>query len=113
MKYKQEYPNALTGSDPRAGTGSSVLTNKEILRITSLYFLTESFLSSIFIYFSNPNGFRPEYTKAPTDAPLLYSNFKYNNAFYPRAVVEKVGNLVRWQGKSLNYIPLPLISTPM
>ncbi|KAL6414184.1 Epoxide hydrolase [Ilyonectria robusta] len=84
-------------SDPRAGTAPSVLTHKEILRFTSLYFLTESFLSSVFIYSSNSNGFRPEYTKAPTDAPMLYSNFKYNNAFFPRAIVEKVGNLVRWQ----------------
>lgn len=32
---------------------------------------------------------------------MLYSNFKYNNAFFPRAVVEQVGNLVRWQGKLL------------
>ncbi|KAM0417085.1 hypothetical protein ACHAPT_012923 [Fusarium lateritium] len=81
-------------SDPRAGTGPSVLTHREILRFTSLYFLTESFLSSVFIYSSNPNGFRPEYTKAPTDAPMLYSNFKYNNVFFPRGLVDKVGNLV-------------------
>ncbi|KAJ4172165.1 hypothetical protein NW754_002353 [Fusarium falciforme] len=84
-------------SDPRAGTGPSALTHREILRFTSLYFLTETFLSSVFIYSSNPNGFRPEYTKAPTDAPMLYSNFKYNNAFFPRALVEKVGNLVYWK----------------
>ncbi|KAJ4315845.1 hypothetical protein N0V84_008179 [Fusarium piperis] len=84
-------------SDPRAGTGPSVLTYREILRFTSLFFLTETFFSSVFIYSSNPNGFRPEYTKAPTDAPMLYSNFKYNNAFFPRALVEKVGNLVYWK----------------
>ncbi|RYP64372.1 hypothetical protein DL771_008766 [Monosporascus sp. 5C6A] len=38
-----------------------------------------------------------EYTKAPTDAPMLYSNFKYNNVFFPRALVQKVGNLVHWK----------------
>ncbi|KAF4983050.1 hypothetical protein FZEAL_1450 [Fusarium zealandicum] len=84
-------------SDPRAGTGASVLTHREILRLTSLYFLTESFLSSLFIYSSNPNGFRSEYTKAATDAPMLYSNFKYNNVFFPQALVQKVGNLVYWK----------------
>lgn len=42
---------------------------------------------------------------------MLYSNFKYNNAFFPRAIVEKVGNLVRWQGKSLYRISLALIPT--
>ncbi|VUC34859.1 unnamed protein product [Clonostachys rosea] len=83
-------------SDPRAGTGPSVLTYKEILRFTSLYFLTETFLSSLFVYSSNPNGFRTEYSKASTDAPLLYSNFKYNNTFFPPAVVKKVGKLVYW-----------------
>ncbi|KAF4955648.1 hypothetical protein FSARC_11796 [Fusarium sarcochroum] len=84
-------------SDPRAGTNPSVLTHREILRFTSLYFLTKSFLSSMFIYSANANGFRPQYTKAPTDAPMIYSNFKYNNAFFPRAMVEKVGNLVYWK----------------
>ncbi|KAJ4245815.1 hypothetical protein NW762_013939 [Fusarium torreyae] len=92
-------------SDPRAGTDPSVLTHREILRFTSLYFLTESFLSSMFIYSANANGFRPQYTKAPTDAPLLYSNFKYNNAFFPRAVVEKVGNLVYWKGNFFDRRP--------
>ncbi|KAK7213929.1 hypothetical protein V2G26_021107 [Clonostachys chloroleuca] len=87
----------LDWSDPRAGTGPSVLTYREILRFTSLYFLTDSFLSSVFIYYSNPNGFRPEYSKASTDAPMLYSNFKYNNTFFPPAVVRKVGNLVYWK----------------
>lgn len=96
-----EMSNTTPGSDPRAGSEASVLTSKEILRFTSLYFLTDSFLSSVFIYFSNPTGFRPNYTKAPTDAPMLYSNFKYNNAFFPRALVERVGNLVFWKGKEI------------
>ncbi|KAJ7255910.1 hypothetical protein C8J57DRAFT_1651252 [Mycena rebaudengoi] len=37
------------------------------------------FLSSVWIYAQNPN-FKTVYTKAPTDAPLLFSQYKYNVA---------------------------------
>ncbi|KAJ7242630.1 hypothetical protein C8J57DRAFT_1243833 [Mycena rebaudengoi] len=37
------------------------------------------FLSSVWIYAQNPN-FKTVYTKAPTDAPLLFSQHKYNVA---------------------------------
>ncbi|KAL6857303.1 Alpha/Beta hydrolase protein [Trichoderma novae-zelandiae] len=83
----------LNWSDPRAGTGPSVLTHKEILTAVSLYYLTKSFNSAGFIYYQNQNGFATAYTKAQTDAPLLFSSFKYNVAFWPPALVKRAGNL--------------------
>jgi len=76
-----------------------VLDHAEILTSVSLFYLTKSFLSSAFIYAQNQNGFRAEYTKATTDAPLLFSAFKYNVAFWPPAKVAQVGNLVKYQSK--------------
>ncbi|KAH7310608.1 Alpha/Beta hydrolase protein [Stachybotrys elegans] len=84
-------------SDPRAGTPPSVLNHQEILRSTALYFLTKSFTSSAFIYFQNPGGFRSDYVQPPTDAPLLFSSFKYNVGFWPAQMVRRVGNLVYYQ----------------
>ncbi|KAJ4864059.1 alpha/beta hydrolase fold domain-containing protein [Trichoderma breve] len=87
-------------SDPKAGTSPSVLTHNEILRIISLYYLTKSILSSGYIYFQNPlgqTGFRYNYTRARTDAPMLFSAFKYNVHYWPRALAETVGNLVLYR----------------
>ena len=75
----------------------SVLNNNEILLSVSLYYLTHSFLSSVYIYYQNPNGFKSSYTKAQTDAPLLFSAFQYNIAFWPQQLVQKVGNLVLYR----------------
>jgi pimeloyl-ACP methyl ester carboxylesterase len=86
-------------SDPRRGTAPSTLTDNEILRSISLYYLTRSFISSGFIYAQNAGGFNPNYTKANTDAPMLYSAFKYNIGFWPPALVAKVGNLVSYKSK--------------
>ncbi|KAJ7259015.1 Alpha/Beta hydrolase protein [Mycena rebaudengoi] len=84
-------------SDPRAGTPPSVLTNTAILTSVTLYYLTQSFLSSVWIYAQNPNFFKTVYTKAPTDAPLLFSQYKYNVALWPVEYVAKVGNLVSYK----------------
>ncbi|KAH7310904.1 Alpha/Beta hydrolase protein [Stachybotrys elegans] len=84
-------------SDPRAGTAPSVLTTNEILRSVSLYYLTGTFTSSLYIYHQNPHGFGTEYIKARTDAPMLFSAFKYNVAFWPQKLVAKVGNLVYYR----------------
>ncbi|KAK3368428.1 Alpha/Beta hydrolase protein [Podospora didyma] len=84
-------------SDPRAGSSPSVLDHTELLTGVSLYYLTKSFVSSAFIYAQNQNGFRAQYTKATTDAPLLFSAFKYNVGFWPPAKVAEVGNLVKYQ----------------
>jgi len=65
----------------------------------SLYYLTGTFVSSVYMYAQNPNGFKLEYTKANTDAPMIYSQFKYNVAFWPPAKVAQVGNLVLYKSK--------------
>ncbi|KAH8900004.1 alpha/beta-hydrolase [Thozetella sp. PMI_491] len=83
----------IAWSEPQAGTPPSVFTHNEMLCLISLYFLTRTFLSSVYIYFQNPEGFRTTYTKARTDAPMLFSAFRHD-AFYHRSVVEQVGNLV-------------------
>ncbi|KAJ6621487.1 Alpha/Beta hydrolase protein [Mycena sp. CBHHK59/15] len=83
-------------SDPRAGTPPSVLNNTAILTSVSLYFLTESFLSSVWIYAQNPQALRTVYTTAATDAPLLFSQYEYNTGIWPKEYVEKVGNLVSY-----------------
>ncbi|PVH93144.1 alpha/beta-hydrolase [Periconia macrospinosa] len=84
----------ISWSDPRQGTGPSLLTHNEILRSVSLFYLTNSFLSSVFTYFQNPTTFTTVYTKAKTDAPMLFSAFQYNVGFWPPALLEKIGNLV-------------------
>ncbi|RDW61068.1 hypothetical protein BP6252_12451 [Coleophoma cylindrospora] len=87
----------INGSDPRAGTGGSLLNSNEILLSVSLYYLSQCFVSSVYIYAQNPGGFSTNYTKARTDAPLLFSAFKYNIGFWPPALVAKVGNLVSYR----------------
>ncbi|KAJ6507188.1 Alpha/Beta hydrolase protein [Mycena vitilis] len=84
-------------SDPRAGTPPSVLDNTAILTSVSLYYLTDSFLSSVWIYAQNPAGFKTVYTEALTDAPLLFSQYEYNVGFWPQEYVAKVGNLVSYK----------------
>ncbi|KAG5746814.1 hypothetical protein H9Q70_010488 [Fusarium xylarioides] len=89
--------NLIAWSDPRAGTPPSVLDHNEMLKTVALYYLTKSFASSVYIYYSNPTGFMTNYTKAETDAPLLFSAFKYNPGFWPRELVGRVGNLVSYK----------------
>ncbi|KAF7342274.1 putative epoxide hydrolase [Mycena venus] len=85
------------GPTPRAGTPPSVLTNTAILTSISLYYLTDSFLSALWMYALNANGFPSEYTKAPTDAPMLFTQYQYNVGFWPEQYIAKVGNLVSYK----------------
>lgn len=93
------FISLLLGSDPQFGVYPSTLTNNTILTQVSLYYLTQTIISSGFIYAQNQNGFKTTYSKANTDAPLLYSFFKYNIGYWPREWVEQVGNLVRYTGE--------------
>ncbi|KAJ7205254.1 Alpha/Beta hydrolase protein, partial [Mycena pura] len=88
--------NIMRWSDPRAGTGPSQLNSTTLLTMISLYYLTESFPSSLLIYGANPTAFSPVYTKASTDAPMLFSQHKYNVAYWPKEFLAKVGNLVSY-----------------
>lgn len=93
----------LPGSDPRAGTAPSVLNSTAILTGVSLYYLTNSFLSSVWIYALYPTALSTVYTKAPTDAPMLFSQYEYNTGLWPEEYVAKVGNLVSYKGASVLY----------
>ncbi|KAF8213758.1 Alpha/Beta hydrolase protein [Mycena galopus ATCC 62051] len=85
-------------SDPRAGTGPSVLTNTTILTGVSLYYLTGSFQSSVWQYARNTGVFRSQdYTKPLTDAPMFFSLFEYNIGLWPQDYAAKVGNLVSYK----------------
>ncbi|KAF7367435.1 Epoxide hydrolase domain protein [Mycena sanguinolenta] len=84
-------------SDPRAGTGPSVLTNSTILTAVSLYYLTGTFQSAVWQYARNAGSFRTNYTQAPTDAPMFFSLFEYNIGFWPKQYVAKLGNLISYK----------------
>ncbi|KAJ7356671.1 Alpha/Beta hydrolase protein [Mycena albidolilacea] len=84
-------------SDPRAGTGPSKLSHTAILTTVSLYYLTQTFQSAAWQYARNAGSFRTKYTKAPTDAPMLYSLFPYNILMFPEEYVAKLGNLVSYK----------------
>ncbi|EXL55716.1 hypothetical protein FOCG_06266 [Fusarium oxysporum f. sp. radicis-lycopersici 26381] len=87
----------IAWSDPRAGSPPSVLDHNEMLKTVALYHLTKTFASSVYIYYSNPAGFMTTYTKANTDAPMLFSAFKYNVGFWPPELAGRVGNLVSYK----------------
>jgi hypothetical protein len=93
-------PCSRTGSDPRAGTPSSQLNSTAILTLISLYYLTDSFLSSVWIYVANPESLSSVYTNKASsiDAPMLFSQYKYNVAYWPEEFVAKVGNFVSYTG---------------
>ncbi|KAJ7761029.1 Alpha/Beta hydrolase protein [Mycena metata] len=76
-------------SDPRAGTPPSLLDHTAILTAVSLYYLADSFLSSIWIYEQNSNVLNPVYGKGPTDAPLLFSQYEYSIGFWPEQYCRK------------------------
>ncbi|KAJ7327572.1 hypothetical protein DFH08DRAFT_1084728 [Mycena albidolilacea] len=85
-------------SDLRAGTPSSQLNSTANLTLIPLYYLTDSFLSSLWIYVVNPESFSSVYTNKASsmDAPMLFSQYKYNVAYWPEEFVAKVGNFVSY-----------------
>lgn len=93
--------NDHLGSDPRRGTGPSTLTNNEILKHTSLYYLSKTFITASYIYEQNPTILSSAYPyrKAKTSSPLLFTDFPYNIQYWPKQVVASVGNLVYYNCK--------------
>jgi hypothetical protein len=91
----------LAGADVRAGECPSVLTHNEILRSISLYYLTDSFMPSVYMYAQDPElPFREGiYRRARTDAPMLVSFFKYTVGFWPEDVLRMMGNLVMYRSR--------------
>ncbi|CAK5282639.1 unnamed protein product [Mycena citricolor] len=86
-------------SDPRAGQSPSVLNATAILNLVSLYYLTASIESSVWHYALNLHGFSGVYTKAPTSAPMFFTQYQYNVGFWPKEWAAKVGNLVSYKGR--------------
>lgn len=103
------HANVELGSDPRQGTFPSLLTSTEILRTVSLYYLTQSFTSSVYTYAQNSGVFPTTYSKPPTDAPMLFSNFKWNIGFWPKPLLEQIGNLVQLFCEFLCHFPVPVL----
>ncbi|KAK5738319.1 hypothetical protein LTR17_006038 [Elasticomyces elasticus] len=93
--------NAYFRSDPRQGTPPSVLTHADIFRSVSLFYLTKSFVSSVYTYYQNPTTFSPTYPEPGTLpkrlGPMLFSAFKYNVGYWPPQLLEKIGNLVYYK----------------
>lgn len=79
------------------------MTDNEILRHVSLYYLTQTFDSAAFVYAQNPDGFSHTYRTARSKQPLLFTNFQYNILFYPEKLVATIGNLVYYNSES-NYM---------
>lgn len=102
------------GTDPNGD-----LSHQDVLAGVSLYYLTESFHSSVFQYAYNPAGFAPTTRKANNNAPMAYGNFKWDvgcvldrklntgqltrftRSQWPRYFVEELGNLVFYRREFL------------
>ncbi|KAF7340147.1 Epoxide hydrolase domain protein [Mycena venus] len=83
---------------PALGPRPRCSPTRPSLTMVSLYTLTHTFQSSVWIYEQNPNGFSADYVKPATDAPMGYSLFEYELQFTPRDYVEKVaGKLVSYK----------------
>ncbi|EJD54399.1 alpha/beta-hydrolase [Auricularia subglabra TFB-10046 SS5] len=78
----------LGWSDPSSDLKDVILTN------ASIYFLTQSFLPSVYEYAHNAAAALPELRKARNSAPLGYGAYKWDTGQYPRYFAEKFGNLV-------------------
>ncbi|KAJ7580725.1 Alpha/Beta hydrolase protein [Mycena floridula] len=73
------------------------VTDTDILTTVSLYFLSKTFTSSVYIYAQNPNGFRTGFTKSPSNAPMLFSAYEWNIVYWPKEYVAKVGSLALYK----------------
>ncbi|KAL7917004.1 Alpha/Beta hydrolase protein [Trichoderma austrokoningii] len=80
----------------KRGTGPSRLTNNEILKHVSLYYLSKTFITAAYIYEQNPTVLSNAYLyrKAKTSSPLLFTDFPYNIQYWPKETVASVGNLM-------------------
>jgi hypothetical protein len=75
-----------------------VLTHETLLTMVSLYYLSQTFQSSVWLYAQNPTIFLPNYTKPLTDAPLVFSLYEYDLTFWPKEYVARASNLVLYKG---------------
>jgi hypothetical protein len=79
----------------------STFNDETILTSVSLYFLTRTFLSSVWIYHVGALGTGPAaYNIERPVAPMGFSAFRYNPGAWPEAMIAKVGNLTVYRGMS-------------
>ncbi|KAJ7607892.1 Alpha/Beta hydrolase protein [Roridomyces roridus] len=84
-------------SDPNAGIAPSQLTNTAILTSISLFYLTDTFYSSIYIYEQNPTPLHTVYAPPATDAPMFFSQFEFSPLYWPEEYIAKTGNLISYK----------------
>ncbi|KAF8585044.1 epoxide hydrolase 1 [Ramaria rubella] len=77
-------------SDPK------LVDNTQILTTVSLYYLTGSFPTSLFVYAQNV-GFSPTDIKAKTDKPFGYSSFRWEGIRHPEGFLRALGNLTYYR----------------
>jgi hypothetical protein len=82
-------------SDPDR-SAPSTFTNNTILTSVSLYYLTRTFLSSVWIYFRG--SFSSDYNVTRPSAPMGFSAFRFNPGRWPKEFVAQVGNLTVYNG---------------
>ncbi|KAF7322072.1 Alpha beta-hydrolase [Mycena kentingensis (nom. inval.)] len=76
--------------------------NSTILTAVSLYALTDSVVSTNWIYAANPGPFAPQFVfpgpGTVEDAPpMVFSSFTYSFALWPEDYVKKIGNVVAYR----------------
>ncbi|KAF8531967.1 Alpha/Beta hydrolase protein [Gautieria morchelliformis] len=68
----------------------------QILTTVSLYYLTESFPTSLYIYAQNV-GFSSSDVKSNNDKPFGYSSFRWEGIRHPEAYLRGIGNLTYYK----------------
>jgi hypothetical protein len=82
-------------SDPDRSAPNTI-TDNTILTSVSLYYLTCTFLSSVWIY--SRGSFSRDYNVTRPSTPMGFSAFRWDTAQWPREFVAKVGNLTVYNG---------------
>lgn len=67
----------------------------------SLTYLTDTFMSSIWVYAQDADLPYVEWiiSRAHTDAPMFVTFFRYSIGFWPYEILRLMGNLVQYRGE--------------
>ncbi|CEL61479.1 Putative epoxide hydrolase OS=Stigmatella aurantiaca (strain DW4/3-1) GN=STAUR_4299 PE=3 SV=2 [Rhizoctonia solani AG-1 IB] len=80
--------------DPLMGSSPSTLTNNTIITTVSLYYLSQTFETSVNTYYQNPNEFPSVMRRAANNIPMGFASYRYEAQYYPQFYLSKIGNLV-------------------
>ncbi|KIJ55643.1 hypothetical protein M422DRAFT_151860 [Sphaerobolus stellatus SS14] len=82
-----------------------------ILSTASLYFLTGSFPTTLYVYAQNFPGFAPSDVKAVTSKPFGYATYQWEGVRHPKVFLEGLGNLTYYkehiEGGHFPFVELP------